>query len=107
MSIKDKITLWWLKGLMEDTWRRKITLAIAKRKIDAYFRRFENMENKKWYESKTVWFNIISGIGGVGGGLSPNPGGFESKVQGIFARIVSIGNIAIRFVTDAPIGEEK
>lgn len=53
---------------------------------------------KKWYTSKTVWFNVITGVVGAtalfAGVINPQ----------VLSVITGVGNVIIRvFFTDAPI----
>ena len=61
------------------------------------------METKKWYQSKTVWFNIISGVVAVSTTLANSTFAQDPKVQAIAAAIITLGNLALRFTTDQPI----
>ena len=62
------------------------------------------MDAKSWYLSKTLWFNLIGGIGAValiGGfdlGLTP-----ETQAQGA-AGIFAFVNFVLRFLTKQGIG---
>jgi hypothetical protein len=67
---------------------------------------------KKWYESKTIIFNIILAILGFLPMLNEdllalfgvsNP----TRYFKIIGAIVTIGNYFLRFVTDKPIGSQK
>lgn len=59
---------------------------------------------KHWYQSKTVIFNVVSGIVAIAGSLSTG-GDIPPNVQNIFATIVTVGNVILRFVTKEPIGK--
>jgi len=108
MKIKEKLIAWWIAGaLKKNGLRRKITLVVVKRKIDKYFRRFETMESKKIWQSKTFWFNLVSGLVGVVGVLQGNELINDPKVQAAFASVVSVGNIVLRLLTDKPIEGTK
>ena len=62
------------------------------------------MEAKKWYTSKTLWFNVLTVVvvvaGGVGyAGFQPDP-----EMQVIGAGLVAVINLALRvFATSQPI----
>jgi len=60
------------------------------------------METKKWYASKSVWFNVISlvaGISGWGAGtLTTSPG-----VVCILVIIQAVGNLLLRKMTTTAI----
>ena len=49
---------------------------------------------KKWYKSKTVWFNIVSGA--VMAASEAARLGIDPKVAGI---VVVVGNIILRIMT--------
>jgi hypothetical protein len=61
---------------------------------------------KAWYKSKTVWFNILSGILPVMEAqfafFAPYFG--EMAVQ-LYITAIIMGNIALRFVTVTKIGD--
>lgn len=61
---------------------------------------------KNWYQSKTVWFNIIGLILALAGELSTAfPSGQVAKISGF---VLTIGNIILRLVsTSRPIGTDK
>ena len=52
------------------------------------------MRKKKWYKSKTVWFNIVSGAVMVASEAARL--GIDPKVAGI---VVVVGNIVLRLMT--------
>ena len=62
------------------------------------------LAGKKWYESKTLWANIIAGaatiatVFGVDLGLTP-----ETQAE-LVAGVMVLVNIMLRFVTSQPIG---
>lgn len=65
------------------------------------------MENKKWFRSKTIWFNILSGIVGTVMTLQSDKG-VSPEAQKILGGIVLGGNLILRFFTDSSIkGESK
>ena len=65
------------------------------------------MESKKIWQSKTFWFNLVSGLVGVVGVLQGNELINDPKVQAAFASVVSVGNIVLRLLTDKPIEGTK
>ena len=58
------------------------------------FSRSDKMKKKKWYKSKTVWFNIVSGA--VMAASEAARLGIDPKVAGI---VVVVGNIVLRLMT--------
>lgn len=65
-------------------------------------------EVKKWYHSKIVIFNIVSGLVAVAGALQTADAGLDPKVASVFSSIVTAGNIVLRiFFTDTAIGKTK
>ena len=61
------------------------------------------MENgKKWYKSKTIIFNVLSGIVGTVATLQSSEG-IPPHLTQIFSTIVLVGNIILRLITDKPI----
>ena len=53
------------------------------------------MEAKPWYYSKVLWFNLLSASWGF---LGPKVGLPELTPE-VFAAIVLVGNVILRFVT--------
>ena len=57
--------------------------------------------SKKWYESKTVWFNVLGLIIAAAGELTNAfPSGQVAKIS---AFVLTIGNIILRLMTTKPI----
>jgi hypothetical protein len=63
----------------------------------------KNMETKRWWESRTVWFNVLSGLVGVITTLGESPLAADPKVKAGFTAFVGVGNIVLRLITDKPI----
>lgn len=60
-------------------------------------------QGKKWWESKTLWFNAISGAVGVVTAFSNSALASDPRVQAGAALFVTIGNGVLRFLTEKPI----
>lgn len=59
-------------------------------------------ETKPWYQSKTVWFNIITAaLGAIGEISEVFP---VSKHPLLYTNIVAVGNIILRLITYKPVG---
>lgn len=58
---------------------------------------------KKWYESKTVWLNVISIVLEVLNLLMDNPI-IPAKYAGALTMLVNVLNIILRFITTTAIG---
>jgi len=63
----------------------------------------ETMDGKKWYQSKTVWFNLLTGLVGIATTLSESPFASDPKVKAGFLTFVAIGNLVLRNITSQPI----
>lgn len=62
---------------------------------------------KMWYESKTLWFNILYGviaIAGLGGFAEFMPGEDAVEIVGV---LIAAINIVLRLVTNKAIGTAK
>ncbi len=60
------------------------------------------MENgKPWWQSKTIWFNVITGVVEIAQSLS----GTGLVPPGILTVIVNMGNVLLRLITKSPIGQ--
>lgn len=55
---------------------------------------------KKWFKSKTIWFNLISIFIAIGGYYS----GVVDINAGLTAGIIAAFNLGLRFLTYRPIG---
>ena len=55
---------------------------------------------KKWFKSKTIWFNVISILIAIGGYYS----GVVDINAGLTAGIIAAFNLGLRFLTYRPIG---
>ena len=103
MGLKEKIKVetivWWIKGLLEpgENARKNLTGVYLGSKLKEAI-----MENKKWYQSKTVIFNILSGVVAIATTLASDKA-IPDNVTTIFSTIVMVGNVALRFCTDRPI----
>lgn len=63
---------------------------------------------KQWHQSRTIWFNIGSGLVAIGNELAPVVLALDGDVQQT-ARVavavaISLGNIILRLITDKGIG---
>ena len=60
------------------------------------------METKKWYESKTLWFNVVAICVLVAGSF-----GYTGELSGDWAEaaavILAVVNLVLRIVTKQPI----
>jgi hypothetical protein len=60
---------------------------------------------KNWYQSKTMWFNIIGLVVAAAGEFSNAfPTGQVAKIS---AFVLTIGNIFLRLITTTQIGTDK
>ena len=59
-------------------------------------------DSKKWYHSKTLWFNVLTGVVGVSTILITE-GRLSKEVASGLATFVTIGNIILRILTTKPI----
>ena len=58
-----------------------------------------NMETKSWIKSKTIWFNVLSGLVGIVATLQADKG-LPPHLAEIFGTVVTLGNIGLRFMTN-------
>ena len=101
--MKERLIYWILKGAIEKNgFRRKLLLLEVKRKIDNFFKGENMMENKSWFHSKTIWFNIVSGIVTVAASFQ-SESGMSPQTASILASVVTVGNVILRFITEKPI----
>ena len=57
---------------------------------------------KKWWKSKTIWFNVVTGMGDIAASvLTPEMIG---QIQIITTFVISIGNIILRSITKDAVG---
>ena len=98
-SLKEKFIAWVIKGVID---RKPLQTRLAKIKIDEWFRRYEMDTSKKWYQSKTLWINALTGIAGLLTALMGTQG-LDPKIVGAIGSILALVNIGLRLVTDKPI----
>ena len=60
------------------------------------------MKAKKWYESKTLWVNVIVVALAALTALT-NQGDLPAEWEAIVAAVIAVLNIGLRFVTNRPI----
>lgn len=70
--------------------------------ITLLFRIGNDVQQKGWYASKTVWFNILTLVGMVAALKGFDLG--ADDIMAIAAGLSAIGNIGLRFATDTKIG---
>ena len=88
MKIIDYIKLFWIFKKTESAIKWEV----------------KNMnDDKKWYKSKTVWFNIVSGGIAIATALQNSALASDPKVQAGVALFITLGNVALRFVTEEAI----
>lgn len=59
---------------------------------------------KKWYQSKTLWFNVLTFVVGLATALLDQKLFTNPVVVSIFTLVISVGNLALRiFFTGMPI----
>ena len=60
---------------------------------------------KAWYQSKTVWFNIVGLLVAAAGEFSQAfPTGKVAEISGF---VLTVGNIFLRLITNTGIGTTK
>lgn len=57
-------------------------------------------QTKPWWESKTIWFNVLSGAVD----LAQTLGGVGVLPPGVLPLVVAVGNVLLRIITSQPIG---
>ncbi len=62
------------------------------------------MESKKWYESKTLWVNIVAGAVTLAGAFGLDLGLTPETQAELVAGVMVAVNIVLRFITSKPIG---
>ena len=53
---------------------------------------------KPWYQSKTIWFNIVTTLVAIIGQVT-NAIPFSENAMKIFGTILAVGNIALRYLS--------
>ena len=75
----------------------------AWKKTQKQFKEDIKMEPKKWWTSKTLWFNAITGLLTVAGALQSSALAADPKVQAGCVLFITLGNAILRFMTDKPV----
>ena len=60
---------------------------------------------KAWWKSKTIWFNVLSAIAFVIGGILTQGIFSDPIATKIFAVVLILVNLGLRFVTDTGVGK--
>lgn len=61
---------------------------------------------KKWYQSKTVWFNVI--VTAIALATELSNAQLPVSLLKVYATVITLGNIILRvFFTEKPIGSEE
>ncbi|HSG30972.1 MAG TPA: hypothetical protein VLB82_05445 [Thermodesulfobacteriota bacterium] len=61
------------------------------------------MDTKKWYQSKTIWFNVLA----IAGAIFTMASEQLSQGAGTGVILINAGNILLRFVTNKPLGGDN
>ena len=61
-------------------------------------------ENKKWWQSKTLIVNALTGIAGVLTALTSDKA-LDPQVIGYLITLLGLVNMGLRMITDKPIGK--
>ena len=65
-----------------------------------------SVQTKPWYQSKTVWFNLLSGVSSVLATIVEKDWVAEHpEAIAVIGGVVAAINIALRFVTDKPVSK--
>jgi hypothetical protein len=69
----------------------------------ALFKVGEEVQQKGWYASKTVWFNILTAIVTIAA-LKWKVDASAEDLTAISVGCATVGNIVMRFISSAPVG---
>lgn len=59
---------------------------------------------KPWYQSKTIWFNVLAGAVAVAGVLGFGQFQPDKATVETIGMLVAVVNIILRYVTKEPVG---
>lgn len=110
MTLKEKLKVeaivWWIRGLLKpgENARKKLTGLYLGKKLKEAIMANEQQEVKAWWKSRTIIFNVVAGIVALAGTLASDKA-IPENVSQIFATIVTIGNVALRFNTSSPVSK--
>lgn len=63
------------------------------------------MEIKHWLNSKTIWFNVATGIVTDAAALQANSAGLSPQTVAVLGGVTTVGNIVLRaFFTNTALG---
>ena len=62
-------------------------------------------DTKKWWSSKTLWFNAITGGLTIAGALQSSALASDPKVQAAVALFITVGNAILRVITTQPVSK--
>tara|TARA_R110000787_G_C13392686_1_gene442769 strand:- start:1294 stop:1488 length:195 start_codon:yes stop_codon:yes gene_type:complete len=61
------------------------------------------MEAKKWFESKTLWVNLLAGIGAITGAIGIDIGLTPEMQLSVVTAIMAVVNVVLRVKTKQPV----
>ena len=61
------------------------------------------MEAKKWFESKTLWVNLLAGIGAITGAIGIDIGLTPEMHLSVVTAIMAVVNVVLRVKTKQPV----
>lgn len=111
MNLKNRlrkgVAEWFAAGLFSYLRSGRINLRtrILKAKLDSELRRWENMETKRWFQSKTLWVNFLTILAGGLAYLASPDAKMDAQTAGNIAVALGIVNSLLRLVTDKPVGK--
>src|SRR3990167_1713820 len=97
MDIRSRLKVWMIEGaIRKDGLRRKIVMREMQKEVDNIME-----QDKKWWKSKTIIFNLVSGLVAIGASMQGHD--LPPNVEKMFASLVMIGNVILRFVTNTSV----
>ena len=61
------------------------------------------MEAKKWFQSKTLWVNLLAGIGAITGAIGIDIGLTPEMQLSVVTAIMAVVNVVLRVKTKQPV----
>ena len=96
-KIKETFIVWIIKGVAKN--EENVQTKLVRLKIDQWFKEKNMEENKKWYTSKTLWFNVLNGIAATATAMQSDTS-LSPQVISVWATVTTIVNVVLRLITN-------
>src|SRR3990167_5846872 len=101
-SVKENLIVWLIQGVLEN--KENFRPRLVRWKINKWLKEADMQETKKWWQSRTLIVNALTGVASVLVALQTD-GNLDPKTVGLIGSAIAVINIILRLVTDKPVGK--